>query len=151
MTASRPSTVAGPIIVGVDGSANAAGALEVAASLARASSVRVIAVHALGLLTEIDGHKTASFGHRDQVEHQLVSDWCAVLAERLGDHWEARLVDGNPAEVLLSTADAEQASFLVVGARGIGGHPDLMIGSTSHQVITAARCPVVVVPPPERI
>lgn len=150
MTQSPAAGIGGPVIVGVDGSANARRALEVTVSLARASSLRVVAVHALGLLTAVDGRKVSSFEHRDEIEQHLRSDWCSVLADHLGDHWEARLVDGNPAEVLLGLAAAEHASFLVVGARGIGGHPDLMIGSTSHQVIAAADCPVVVVPPPHR-
>jgi nucleotide-binding universal stress UspA family protein len=56
-------------------------------------------------------------------------------------------VDGDPVTVLLETAEREGADLVVVGSRGVGGHPDLLLGSTSHQVIRFSRRPVVVVPP----
>lgn len=140
----------GPIVVGVDGSRNARRAMHVACRLANATGVEVIAVHALGMLTTIGDRKVPSADHRDEIEAHLRDDWCAVLTDGLGDRWRPLLVDGNPAEVLLHTAADHDASFVVVGARGIGGHPDLMLGSTSHQVIHHATCPAVVVPPVDR-
>lgn len=140
----------GPILVGVDGSANAGRALEVAADLALGLDTDVLAVHALGLLTTIGDRRLPSVEHRAEIDEYLQSVWCAPLAERLGERWSARLVDGNPAEVLILTAADVGARMVVVGARGIGGHPDLMLGSTSHQVIHHASCPTVVVPPVDR-
>jgi nucleotide-binding universal stress UspA family protein len=140
------TNAAGPIVVGVDGSANAKRALDVAASLAAMSGVEVIAVHALGLLTTIDGERVPSAEHRAEVEEALRTDWCEPLA-RAGVAWRASVEDGSSAEVLLHAAEEHGASFVVVGSRGVGGHPDLMLGSTSHQVISHCRCPAVVVPP----
>jgi nucleotide-binding universal stress UspA family protein len=140
----------GPIVVGVDGSANADRAMRVAASLALASGAEVVAVHALGLLATIDGVKAPASEHRHEIEAHLHSDWCATLEATVPGRWRSRLVDGNSADVLLLTAEEEAASFIVVGARGIGGHPDLMLGSTSHQVIHHSTVPTVVVPPIDR-
>lgn len=145
---SAPSV--GPIVVGVDGSSNARRALAVAARLAHATGAEVLAVHALGLLVTIDGERVPASDHRSEVEHRLNDEWCRPLEEAVPKRWTSRLVDGNPADVLLQTADHEGASFIVVGARGIGGHPDLMLGSTSHQVIHHATVPTVVVPPVDR-
>lgn len=150
MTTSPVSADRGPIVVGVDGSDNARGALEVAADLALGLDTDVVAVHALGLLTVIDDRRLPSVEHRAEIEHHLHAVWCAPLAERLGERWSARLIDGSPAEVLLATAADVDARMVVVGARGVGGHPDLMLGSTSHQVIHRATCPTVVVPPLDR-
>jgi nucleotide-binding universal stress UspA family protein len=144
------TTTPGPIVVGVDGSANAVSAMRVASTLALGTGAEVVAVHAVGLLTTIGDRKLPSSEHRDEIAEHLRTDWCSVLSEALGDRWRPRMLDGNPAEVLLHVADQEQASFIVVGARGVGGHPDLMLGSTSHQVIHHASCPAVVVPPVDR-
>ena len=58
-----------------------------------------------------------------------------------------RLVrDGNPVSVLLAMADDEQADLIVVGSRGLGGYPELLLGSTSTQVAQRAHCPVTVFP-----
>jgi nucleotide-binding universal stress UspA family protein len=60
--------------------------------------------------------------------------------------YRTELREGNPVTVLLETADASDASLIVVGSRGLGGFPGLQLGSTSAQVVQHARRPVVVVP-----
>jgi nucleotide-binding universal stress UspA family protein len=150
MTESTPEPTAGPIVVGVDGSENAVRALQVAVTLAEGLDAEILAVHALGLLTTIDGERHPSLDYRDEIEERLQSHWCATLETHRPGRWRSRLIDGSPAEVLLAAAEEAQAGYVVVGARGVGGHPDLMLGSTSHQVIHHSRCPVVVVPPIDR-
>jgi nucleotide-binding universal stress UspA family protein len=52
---------------------------------------------------------------------------------------------GNPALGLLNAA--EEAAMVIVGARGIGGFPALLMGSVSGQVAEHATCAVAVVRP----
>jgi nucleotide-binding universal stress UspA family protein len=52
---------------------------------------------------------------------------------------------GSPVRGLLNAA--EEAAMVVVGARGIGGFPTLLMGSVSGQVAEHAACPVAVVRP----
>jgi nucleotide-binding universal stress UspA family protein len=137
----------GPVVVGVDGSDNAERALMVAARLAVALDVEVRAVHALGMMTTIDGHKVPSHDHRAEIEQCLGDQWCVPLGNVTGLRWSAELRDGNPAEVLLHVAAEIGAGMIVIGARGIGGDPDLLLGSTSHHVVHHGVCPTVVVPP----
>jgi nucleotide-binding universal stress UspA family protein len=137
----------GPVVVGVDGSDNAERALMVAARLAVSLDVEVRAVHALGMMTTIDGHKVPSHDHRAEIEQCLGGQWCVPLAGVTGLRWSAELRDGNPAEVLLHVAAEIGAGMIVIGARGIGGDPDLLLGSTSHHVVHHGVCPTVVVPP----
>jgi nucleotide-binding universal stress UspA family protein len=49
--------------------------------------------------------------------------------------------------VLLGAAETEQADLIVLGTRGLGGFPELMLGSTSLQMAEHSARPVLIVPP----
>lgn len=136
----------GPVVVGVDGSANSRRALVQAGHHARAVGAGLVVVHALGLTEEIDGEHIPTFGHRDEIESH-VDGWCDALREVGITDFEQRLIDGPPVDVLLRVADDCGASAIAIGRRGSGGRPELLLGSTAHQVIEHARCPVLVIPP----
>ena len=136
----------GPVVVGVDGSVDSRRAMVVAGHHAAAIGAPLLVVHAVGLTEEIDGEHVPTFGRRDQIEGQ-VDTWCDALREVGLDQFECRLVDGPPVDTLLRVAGESGASAIVVGRRGIGGGPELLLGSTAHQVIERAHCPVLVVPP----
>lgn len=138
----------GPIVVGVDGSSNAQRALGLAADLARAFDVDLAVFHALGLMTVIEGRHVPSEGHRDDIERLLRSDWCHVLQGDPSLRWRAEIVYGSPADVLLNLGRDLDATFVVVGSRGVGDEQAL--GSTSHHVVHHCDRPVVVVPPVNR-
>jgi nucleotide-binding universal stress UspA family protein len=54
-----------------------------------------------------------------------------------------RAVSGLPAEELVEASSG--ADLVVVGRRGGGGFARLVLGSVTHQVVSHAACPVVVV------
>lgn len=56
------------------------------------------------------------------------------------------LVDGAPAEALLSRLDAWQAELLVLGQRGHGALRERLLGSTAQALVERAPCPVLLVP-----
>ena len=138
------------IVVGVDGSENAAAAVAWAAGLAEATGAEAVAVHALGLLDhQGGGGPVPAHGHREQIRELLEREWCAPFDQ--APVRSRRLVrEGNPIDVLLRVADEEDADLIVVGSRGLGGFPDLLLGSTSTQVAQRATRPVVIVPCPGR-
>ena len=147
-SSSRNLLGSGPVIVGVDGSSNAQRALSMAAEIARRFDLDLAVFHAIGLMTVIDGQHVPSEGHRDDLERLLRLEWCAVLAGDRELRWRAELVYGSPADVLMKMGTALDASFVVVGSRGVGDEQAL--GSTSHHVVHHCDRPVVVVPPVER-
>ncbi len=56
-----------------------------------------------------------------------------------------RMELGHPADVILATAEAEKVGLIVLGARGLGGVQELLLGSVSHRIVTSAPCPTLVV------
>jgi nucleotide-binding universal stress UspA family protein len=75
-------------------------------------------------------------------------EFASIVRDRLGagDH-EVRVVDGSPADALLTAIATEDAGFLVVGSRGQSPLNAGVFGSVSREVTARARIPVVVVPP----
>jgi nucleotide-binding universal stress UspA family protein len=136
------------IIVGLDGSGDAERAARWAASLATAMGAEVIAAHALGLLHRTsEGELVGADVHRDEIAQEL-EGWCAPLRAANVRH-RSELLEGNPVAALLQLADDVEADLVVVGSRGVGGFPGLLLGSTSTQLVQHAHRPVAVVPEPK--
>jgi nucleotide-binding universal stress UspA family protein len=135
------------IIVAVDGSENSLAAVAWAAGLAEATGAEVVAVHAVGLLEQLDegGAPVATQPHRDEIQRQFEVTWCAPL-DQASVRCRRLLRDGNPVSVLLAVADEEDADLLVLGSRGLGGYPEALLGSTSTQVAQHSSRPVTIVP-----
>lgn len=136
----------GPVVVGVDGSANSRHALVRAGLHAQCAGAPLVVVHAIGLTEEIDGEHVPTFGRRNEIA-ALLDQWCDAVREIGIVEFEQRLIDGPPVDVLLRVAGEVDAGTVVIGRRGIGGRPELLLGSTAHQVIEHAHCAVLVIPP----
>ncbi|MBK5221784.1 MAG: universal stress protein [Acidimicrobiia bacterium] len=132
------------IVVGVDGSVDAAHAMAWAATLASAVDAEVVAVHAVGLLSVIDGQVRPSDQVRDALARQ-VTEWATPLIDSGARH-RIVLEDGPPGLVLLRVAEREHAGLIVSGTRGLGSADGALLGSTSHHLLRFSRVPVVVVP-----
>ncbi len=135
MTAHEVRTIA----VGVDGSPNAREALDWAVTFGTALNADVIAVHARGMLEHLGLPA-------DEVEAQFRGAWTAPL-DAMGARARRRIEDGDPVTVLRHVADEEAVDLIIVGTRGLGDHPGLVLGSMSHQMAEDSRCPVLIVPP----
>jgi nucleotide-binding universal stress UspA family protein len=57
-------------------------------------------------------------------------------------------VEGHAAQVLLEGVG--ESDIMVVGSHGHGGFVGAILGSISQHVVSHARCPVVVIPAPQR-
>ena len=58
------------------------------------------------------------------------------------------MLRGHAAQVLLKSVS--ETDTLVVGSHGHGGFIGALLGSVSQHVVSHSRCPVVVVPAPQR-
>ena len=61
---------------------------------------------------------------------------------------DKRLEEGTPADLILSMAQEEHVDLIIAGARGLGQVQELVVGSVSHQVLTHAACPVLLIKGP---
>ncbi len=136
----------GPVVVGIDGSANAQRALIQAGRQARASGAPLLVIHAVGLTEVIDGQHVPTHDREQEIADH-VDQWCEALRTDGHSDFEVRLVHGPPVDVVLRTANEEDASIIVVGRRGVSDRPELRLGSTAHQIVEHSHCPVLVIPP----
>jgi len=90
-------------------------------------------------------------GHRHQaeIEDVMAREWCATLSRSDVAH-RTTVREGHPVDVLTQVVLEEDARLLIVGSRGIGDTPALVLGSTSLQLLRQAPGPVLVVPDREQ-
>ena len=137
-----------PIIAGTDGSGDSLRAVEWAAREAalRRAPLQIVCVPALP--PRMSWHQPP--GRPDGVADAGYESYACALAaaaERANElepalAIETRLLFGRTARTLAETTT--DASMLVVGSRGAGLFPALVLGSASRYAATHGRCPVVV-------
>lgn len=142
-------SVAGTIVVGVDGSRTARHALHWTARWAAHTNTRVTLLAALGdPPTNGEGDNLADepdSEFRQEVRAMVEAEVEYVREEVKGVEIAYLDVWGEAAKVLIEAS--RHALVLVLGTRGLGGWTGLLLGGVSDKVIGHARGPVVVVPP----
>ena len=141
------------IVVGVDDSAGARGALAWAARYAAKTGSSLRVVHAFEFnVAWIDVYAEGVPTWRERAEEaseRLLERIVAEVPDAMElDEIELTSFEGPPAAVLHDLGG--EADLVVVGTRGRGGFKELLLGSVSHQVVQHSPCPVVVVPPPRK-
>ncbi|WP_433392863.1 universal stress protein [Micromonospora sp. KLBMP9576] len=145
----EPIPVAGPVLVGLDGSEPAALAVGCAADEAARRGDGLVLVH----VQPPDGGRR---GADEVTETQVAADaeaaeLLAVAAATVRERHPGLAVEGR----VLRAAKAEQAlveasrnaALIVVGSRGRGGFAGLLLGSVSQALVQHAHCPVLVAHP----
>lgn len=142
-----PTASAGPIVVGVDGSAHSDAALEFAVQQADRLGTTVVAVHAytlsLAAVPITDPELAEELGQAQRHEAEsLVAEALSRVGDR-GDLVSSRIVIANAGEALIEAG--RDAAMTVVGSRGRGGFVGMLLGSVSQAVLHHAHHPVAVV------
>jgi nucleotide-binding universal stress UspA family protein len=136
------------IVVGVDGSEGAKGALRFALDEARLRGAAVRAVAAWHVPSAAYGGPSdtpdMALIRRMEPEARSALERAVAEAGDLTVELEVVVREGAPAQVLLD--ESQDAELLVVGSRGLGGFRGLLLGSVSQQCSHHASCPVVIVP-----
>ncbi|WP_029068296.1 universal stress protein [Jonesia quinghaiensis] len=136
------------VVVGVDGSDSAHGALHKAVTYAKLWDAELVAVTGVPVTngSGILAWLPAAVDHEQvlkDIEMGLNTIIDAVEEENPGMTIRRIVLDGTGAELL--TEFSQAADLLVVGSRGRGGFAGLLLGSTSQAVLHHSKCPVLIV------
>jgi nucleotide-binding universal stress UspA family protein len=132
-----------PVLLGIDGSPASEAATALAFDEASRRGVGLMALH---VWSDVGVFPVLGMDWRDRE-----SEGQEILAERLAGwqeqypdvHVERLLFCDKPSRWLLE--ESERAQLVVVGSRGRGGFPGMLLGSVSSAVAQSARVPVIVV------
>jgi len=134
------------VVVGVDGSDPSASALQWAVAEAQLRHAAVTAVMAWGLLDQHHAPNEEEFDPQyDETDARAALEQFVTKAVGSSPPTpvELQVINDLPARALIERA--LRSELLVVGARGLGGFRDLLLGSVSHRCLAHAGCPTVVV------
>jgi nucleotide-binding universal stress UspA family protein len=146
MTEAKAPTA--PVVVGVDGSETSLHAAVYAGRVARRRALPLLVVHLSPWRLRGDALPMTAPEIRERFQESaqvLVEEAADAVRRATGlASIEARVVEDYPVDGLLALS--AEASLLVLGRRGIGGFPGLLLGSTADAVVQHAECPVFVLP-----
>ena len=115
--------------------------------LARAEGAEILVLH----VYQTPEQYASTAGYEQMVKslealgHAVVEDFVEYLAE--GDFPARGLVRaGEPARVILETAQEEEVALIVLGTRGPASMKEMLLGDVSTEVLRYAHCPVLLVP-----
>jgi nucleotide-binding universal stress UspA family protein len=125
------------ILVPIDGSDQARKAIDFAANLAKQNdaTIHLLHVYKLPIIPEGMGEYVIS----DRIELQALGDQIISVAQdevrkKGGQHIEATVMEGDPAERIIAYAKDHDVDMIVMGSRGLGSFKGLLLGSVSNKV-----------------
>ncbi len=131
------------IIVGVDGSASSIAALNWAAHQAELTGARLDAVTAWEWPSKYQWMRTPpDYDPAGETQKSVDAIVDEVRSAYPSVPIQSTVVEGHPARVLVE--QSQGAELLVVGSRGHGEFPGMLLGSVSQHCTTSAHCAVVV-------
>ncbi|MEV0067916.1 MULTISPECIES: universal stress protein [unclassified Amycolatopsis] len=126
-----------PVLTGIDGGPASAAVAEAAFAEASTLKAPLVVFHATH-----DGELTGS----EAGEAPPLDEYLTASSLRYPNvHVDQVLASGRPRHELLTRS--QDAQLVVVGSRGRGGFPGLLLGSTGQALLHYAACPVLIVRP----
>jgi nucleotide-binding universal stress UspA family protein len=130
------------VLVGTDGGATAARAVDNAVAIAERYEALLHAVSVVD--TRLD--RTTPFRPAlERAASEAVREAATAAAKR-GVTVETRVLTGVPAEEILTVAESRGADLLAIGSRGGGSLDRLAVASVARRVVRAGLAPTLVVP-----
>ena len=147
-----PSSFFRRVLGAIDFSPSSMRALEYATSIAQEAGGQLVVMHVLEMLPEEMGLESSWAGQRTIADYVAAAraDSQAKLeaaVSNVGEDCEVQtvLTSGKPYREILREAAARGSELLVLGVHGRNPLDLLLFGSTAHQVVRHAGCPVLTV------
>lgn len=137
------------IVIPVDGSKNSDRAVQHLVSLAKGRGP--VEVHLLNVQQEANGWEVRRFLKKDEIRRLQLQHGAQQLqsAKRLLDRarirYEAHVMIGDLAATIARFASRRRCSAIIMGTRGMGAVPNLLLGSVATKVVHLSRVPVTLV------
>jgi universal stress protein A len=119
-------------------------ALETATALARDHGAKLIIVHVQEPPFAYGGGELY-MGIPDPGEEELRQMLSNVTPTDGNVPFERRMLQGEPAETIVRTAEEEKVDMIVMSTHGRTGLWRMLMGSVAEEVVRKAKCPVVTV------
>ena len=142
--------MADQIVVGIDGSGGGAKALAFAFEEAQRRDADLVGIYVWHYPTlaatpaPFGGVPLPPIEEMESAAQEGLNHILEGIEIPEGVRFEGVVREGSPARVLIESS--EDADLIVIGTRGHGGFTGLLLGSVSQQVVSHAKCPVLVVP-----
>jgi nucleotide-binding universal stress UspA family protein len=136
------------ILLPTDGSEYAARTVQFAIDLARMSGAMVVAMYAYNPPITL---RKGGMAFMEEFKTSLEEEAKEIIAEVAGRLQAEGLpvtalaVEGPAAEAILRAAEDEKPDLIVMGSRGSGGFPGLLLGGVAERVVRMSPVPVLVV------
>jgi len=129
------------ILVPFDNSSQALSAAQHAVKLAMVSKANITLFHVVQDIANYTEEQITAFRTKAQ-------DMLEQLKEGLSGNdvkIDTAVALGNPSREILKKAKIESFDVIIMGSRGLGKIPGLLMGSVSNKVCSGAACPVIVI------
>lgn len=145
------SNVLRRILVPTDGSDSAEAAISLAIRLARKHDAEIVLCNTVDYITIAAETSAAfavdladTFAAMDEAAKEIL-DAAAARLKAAEVKYSAYKIEGRPPVAIVSYAVEREVDAIVIGTRGLGGLPHLLLGSTAEGVLRTAAMPVFVV------
>ncbi len=143
------------ILVGVDGSESALKAVALAAALSEVHDSQLVLVHVVQLsaiadqvlkISATEHLKENPKGIMEKLSQNVLDQARkhALQAGALEEQITTITTDGDQARQLIQVAKRRKADLIVLGTRGRGRLPGLLLGSVSQKIAALAPCPCLI-------
>ncbi len=138
------------ILLGYDGSQSSKKALEKAVKLvkkldAQLHIVGVIKPFEFAAIDYIPPEEIEKYEEEELQKEEVILKEAIEYAKNNGVNAVFKVMEGDPAEELMTYADENGCDLIIVGKRGKGGFKRLLLGSTAGNLVKYANQSVLVV------
>ncbi len=141
------------VIIAIDGSPTTESTLGMARELLTGKGATITVLHVIPQHTvfgRVSAGPAESYNLPEvrAASETLVQESASALQEGgLGAGIQTRVAEGDPAELILTIAEEQDADLIILGSHGLGAARRFLVGSVSTRVATHAQCAVLVVHP----